>query len=128
MKKLLSIIFITLLTHSLVNAQAAALVKVNIFNAAAGVSVDIQTANSPEKPIHIKSRTWIIVQTTGDSLALIINKKPYSIHFEPGKPYYFVAQAGPTAHLTMTEKSEREFLLTAAASNARGPEEYTISN
>ncbi|AQG82100.1 hypothetical protein [Spirosoma montaniterrae] len=128
MKALIGVVIITCLLSVSSKAQSATPAKLHFLNVINGLSKpEIKTANEMKKPILLKSRTWVTIQTAGDSLGLILNGKPYSIRFEPNKEYYFVLQANYTGWV-ITEKSEREFILTAAVNSAKGPEIYVLSS
>jgi len=85
----------------------------------------IRMAANPDKPILIKGRVWAVFETM-DSLGVMIDDRPYYMHFEPGKQYYFVGQTGYGSRLVVTEKTEREFILTATLNGAKGPEEFRV--
>ncbi|GAB3970319.1 hypothetical protein GCM10028806_18180 [Spirosoma terrae] len=63
----------------------------------------------------------------GDSLGLAVDGKYHSIHFEPNKQYYFMIETSYGSRPMVTEKSEREFILTATINSVKGPENYTLT-
>jgi hypothetical protein len=75
----------------------------------------------------IKKHTWAIIRPASDSLGFIINSTPHFLHFEPNKQYYFVVEHSNGTSPIITEKSEREFVLTATVSSVKGPEEYDLT-
>lgn len=85
----------------------------------------IRMAANPDKPILIKGRVWAVFETM-DSLGVMIDDKPYYMHFEPGKQYYFVGQTGYGSRIVITEKTEREFIFTASLNGAKGPKEFRV--
>ncbi|MBD2705271.1 hypothetical protein IC229_31930 [Spirosoma sp. BT702] len=127
MKKLFGVLAIAYWLSLSASAQSLSPAKIHIYNGIAGIPIEIKTILNESTPLRIRSRTWTIIQTNGDSLGFVINNKPYFLHFESGKQYYFVAQISQGSHVVITEKSEREFILTATISSAKGPEEYNLS-
>ena len=129
MKALIGIITIACLLSISSKAQSLAATKLHFLNVTVGLTIpEVKTANEPEKPILLKSRTWVTIQPVGDSLGLVLNGKPYFIHFEPHKEYYFILQPSYNSRPVITEKSAREFILTATINSAKGPELYVLSN
>lgn len=108
-------------------AQSQYPAKVHFLNLVVGTTAEVKTSVDEKKPILLKARTWVVVQTVGDSLGLMVDGKAHSIHFEAGKQYYFVIQSSYGTRPVITEKSEREFVLTATINSVKGPEEYTQS-
>ncbi len=108
-------------------AQTPAPARIHFLNLMIANYAEIKVAANEKKPIVIKFRTWVTVQSVSDSIGFVINNKAYFLHFEPGKQYYFVIQSTHTTRPTVTEKSEREFLLTAGMNSIKGPEEYVLT-
>ncbi|MVM34579.1 hypothetical protein GO755_31410 [Spirosoma sp. HMF4905] len=127
MKALIGIIISICLLGINGQAQVPTSTKVHFLNSMIGLNAELKTTIDPKNPIRIKPRTWAIIQPAGDSLGFIIDNKPYFLHFSPNKHYYFVIQAGHFSRPVITEKSEQEFILSAAAESAKGPEEYILS-
>ncbi|WP_420147125.1 hypothetical protein [Spirosoma sp.] len=126
MRKLFGVLAITYCLSLSTKAQSLPPAKIHIYNGIAGTPIETRTTLNESAPLRIKWRTWAIIQVR-DSLGFVINNKPYFLHFEPGKQYYFVAQISQGDHGIVTEKSAREFILTANISSAKGPEEYNLS-
>ncbi len=126
MKAFLIIAAILLIRFS-TNAQNNHPAKIYLLNASgSGHSITLQTTDSGN-PITIKPRRWAIIQLNiGDSLGLLISKKPYFIHFERGKNYYFIAKSDYTPATAVTEKTEQEFLLSVQFNTADKPDEYIL--
>ena len=130
MKKLIVLTILSLLGYLNADAQTTASTKIYILNASGGIGklLRIQPAGATKKTIDIKSSHWAIIQLNADSLGLLTNDKPYFMHFERGKSYYFVAHSDYFPVFLVNELSEREFLLTVHANNSGKPEEYTLDN
>jgi len=108
-------------------AQSVPPARIHFFNAVAGSYAELKVTGYDKNLIKVRSRTWVIIQTAGDSVGFLVNNKPYFVHFEPGKQYYFVAQVNTATHMVITEKSEREFIMTVSINSAKGPEEYNLT-
>lgn len=126
MKTLVGTIAIFCLLSLSGKAQPLNSTKIHLLNTMLK-SAELKTTVDPNNPIRVKPRTWVFIQPVGDSLSFIVDNKSYLLHFEPNRQYYFVIQAGYYSYPQITEKSEREFVLTAATESAKGPEEYTLS-
>ena len=105
-------------------AQSKQPAKVHFLNLVVGTTAEVRTTFDEKKPILLKARNWVVIQTMGDSLGLVVDDKSHTIHFESSKQYYFVIQNSYGSRPVMTEKSEREFVLTATINSVKGPEEY----
>ncbi|MFD2571178.1 hypothetical protein ACFSUS_11065 [Spirosoma soli] len=127
MKKLIAAVIITCLISAGGKAQVVAPAKINLLNMISGTFYEIRTSTDEKKPIQVKSRTWVVIQTIGDSLSFIIDNKPYFLHFDSGKQYYFVIEGGYNSRPVITEKSKREFIMTANINSVKGPEEAIVS-
>ena len=127
MKTLIGIMAIICLLGFNGKAQSLSSTKIHFLNVMGAMTAELKTTINPKNPIRIKSRTWIVIRPVSDSLSFIVDNKFYLLHFEPNKQYYFVIRAGYYSSPVITEKSEREFILTATAASARGPEEYILS-
>ncbi len=121
MKILIAVLVVLCLIRTTSKAQQTA--KVHFLNLVVGANAEVKTTVDQRKPILLKSRTWTVIQPAGDSLGLVVDGKPYFIHFDPDKQYYFVIQSSYTSRPVVTEKSEREFIMTAAINSVKGPEE-----
>ncbi|GAB3710614.1 hypothetical protein GCM10027592_47470 [Spirosoma flavus] len=126
MKKLFGGLAITCWLSLSANAQSLPPTRIHIFNGLTAIPIEIKTTLNEANPLRIRSRMWAIIQFQGDSLGFVVNDKPYFLHFEPGKQYYFVAQSSHTSLAVFTEKSEREFILTASVASGKGPEAYNL--
>ena len=127
MKILIWLIVIIFLLSLDGKAQSLSSIKIHFLNSMVGMSAELKTTFESKNPIRIKPRAWVVIQPAGDSLSFIVDNKPYLLHFEPNKQYYFIIQVGHFSRPVITEKSEREFILTATTESARGPEEYILS-
>ena len=127
MKRAFGVVLMACLMALTAKAQLPAPARLHFLNPLHGERVAINMTGNG-KPMLIKARTWGFVQPAGDSLGLVIGDKPYFIHVERGKQYYFIFQTSQGARPVLTEKSEREFLLTAGSfSNVVGPTEYLLN-
>ena len=127
MKTLIGIMILVFLANVVSKGQSLPPAKVHFLNVMVGINAEITTTIDKKKPIQLKSRRWVVVQVVGDSLGFVIDGKPYFVHFEPNKQYYFVVQASYGSRPVITEKSEREFILTAAMNSVKGPEYYDLA-
>jgi len=125
MKALIGILALVCFVSLESKAQSLQPAKVHFLNLVVGTNAEVKTTFDEKKPILLKARTWVVVQTAGDSLGLVVDGKSHTIHFESGKQYYFVIQTSYGSRPVMTEKSEREFVLTATINSVKGPEEYS---
>lgn len=108
-------------------AQTSPSARIHFLNTmSAGLRADLKLTADPKNPIKLKSSDWVVVQTVGDSLGFVIDNKPYWLHFEPNKQYYFLIQTSHYSQPLMIEKSEREFMLTALLMSATGPREIKL--
>jgi hypothetical protein len=101
--------------------------KIHLLNPMNSERVELKTTLNQRKPIVIKSHTWVVIRPVSDSLGFIVNGHPHFLHFEPNKQYYFIVQYSNGSSPIITEKSEREFILTAAIYSVKGPEEYELT-
>jgi len=93
-----------------------------------GLSIpEIKTTLDEGGSVILKSRTWHLIQTTADSIGFFVDSKPYYLHFEPVKQYYFIVQTSYGSRPVVTEKSEREFILTATIESIKGPEIHILN-
>lgn len=107
-------------------AQSLVPARVHFLNAIQGLNVEFKTGANSKQSIIVKSHSWVTVQTMGDSLGFVVDNKTYFLHFEPNKQYYFIIQTAHGSRPIITEKSEREFILTASAESVKGPVEVTV--
>jgi len=107
-------------------AQSLAPARVHFLNAIQGLNVEFKTGTNSKQPIIVKSHSWVTVRVMDDSLGFVVDNKTYFLHFEPNKQYYFIIQTAHGSRPTITEKSEREFILTASAESVKGPVEVTV--
>src|SRR5690349_21215086 len=70
----------------------------------------IRTTRNLDKDIKILNNEWAVIQTDEDSLGIMIEDRPYYIHLDPGKTYYFVINSNEHMKFWLREVSEREFL------------------
>lgn len=123
MKLMASLVVLCLVSlESLAQSPA----RIHFLNTTVGMSAELKTSLDPKKSVIVRSNRWVRVEAPGDSLGIVIDSKTYFLHFEPNKQYYFVVHSAHGNRSMITEKSEREFMLTAALRSTKGPEEYTI--
>ncbi|GAB3540493.1 hypothetical protein [Spirosoma fluminis] len=127
MKTLFGVIAIASLLSTSTKAQSSAPTRIHFMNLTMGINIpEVKTTIESTKPILLKRSTWVTVETVGDSLGLVIDGKPYFIHFVPNKQYYFVLQSSNGSRPIITEKSEQEFALTATIDNVKRLEAYSL--
>ncbi|WP_338876402.1 hypothetical protein WBJ53_12215 [Spirosoma sp. SC4-14] len=108
-------------------AQSLAPARIHFLNTMVGLNAELRMGtDGPKQSIVIKARHWITVQVKGDSLGFLVDDKTYFLHFEPNRQYYFIIHKAHDSRPVITEKSEREFILTASAESVKGPEEFTV--
>ena len=128
MKKLTAIItFFCLLSLSAV-AQSGKPIKIYFLNGVINLgTTDLKVVADGNKTISVKQRSWVIIESVSDSVGFLVNDKPYFIHFEPGKSYYFSAHKEYGSTITFVkEESEQTFMMMVSISSVRGPEEYKL--
>ena len=128
MKKLLGIVIVFCLMSSFSMAQSAKPTKIYFYNGVINFgTIDLKVTADVNKPISVKQRSWVILDMVGDSLGFFVNDKPFFVHFEQGKSYYFIARRNHASNVTfVTEESERSFIMTVSVNSAKGPEEYKL--
>jgi hypothetical protein len=126
MKALLILVLVLMIRYN-GHAQNSFPTNIYMLNVGAfGHSITIQTTNI-SNPIKIKQGHWAIIRLSqGDSLGLLMGNKPYFIHFEKGRNYYFIASSDYTPATVVSEKSERDFLLSVHVNTADKPDEYVL--
>lgn len=128
MKTLIGILALTCLLGTNSKAQSPTPARIHFMNLIAGINTpEVKTTLNSDKSILLKARTWVTIETVGDSLGLLIDGKPYFVRFAPNKQYYFVLNSSYTSRPVISEKSEQEFMLTASIDNVKGPEVYSFS-
>jgi hypothetical protein len=127
MKAFIGITVIACLLSTSAIAQSTTPTRIHFLNLIVGINTpEVKTTLNPDKSILIKARTWVTIETVGDSLGLLIDGKPYFVHFAPNKQYYFVLNSSYTSRAVISEKTEQEFMLTASIDNVKGPEVYSL--
>lgn len=125
MKTLTGLMLVACSMSTVSNAQSPA--KIHLLNLVNLWNAEVKTTLDQRKPILLKPHTWVVIQPIGDSLGFVVNGHPHFVHFEPNKQYYFVVQSSNGSRPEITEKSEREFILTAAINSIKGPEAYDLT-
>ncbi|GAB3916745.1 hypothetical protein [Larkinella terrae] len=86
----------------------------------------LRTTRNLDKDIKILKNEWTVVQTDEDSLGIVFEDRPYYIHLNPGKSYYFVISTGERLTYWVREVSESEFLLNAHFNRSTKAPEYRL--
>jgi hypothetical protein len=121
MKTLLILFLLIGGTSTALIAQALPPASVHFLNIGYGQFFEIKTRANQKEGIILKPKTWTLIQPEGDSLGLVFKDNGIFIHVEPGKQYYFVIQTDYGSRPVVTEKAEREFLLTAGINAIKKP-------
>lgn len=121
-------LLIVLLLTTISRAQSVVATTVHILNAS-GIGRHITFRTTTGKPITIRPQHWAIIQLgEADSLVLVTAKQSVAIPFERRKTYYFLANSDYTSAVTVSAKSEQEFLLSVQFNEAEKPDRYDIKH